>query len=246
MPLVKPIIGSNPPLVMCLESLTKRDVGKVQFEVRPTDINGATLFIDRVDLTSARSRTQLLNNINRLAGMALPLTDAMLVQVYTEFVESQARPTAGSEFFLILRRLTEENSQGTRIEVGNPPTPEAVRAAVRRALDEVAIGSPNMVLTWASEHADKLMVLDVDYHHLPSPPSEDFTTALAAAIRPRPFAWWRSHGGGLHFVYVAVPPYDANELVACAALAITQIDPTATIDLLTETRHPKSERLRSR
>jgi hypothetical protein len=90
------------------------------------------------------------------------------------------------------------------------------------------------------------MIVDVDYHHLPTPPSEDFTTALAEAIRPRPLAWWRSHGGGLHLVYVAVPPFDANELAACAALAVTQIDPTATIDLLTETRHPKSERLRNR
>ena len=244
MPLTKPIPGSNPPLVMCLEPLPKRDGGKVQFEIRPTDANGAPVFLDRVDLTSARSRTQLLNALNRLAGVAQPLSDAMLVQLHTEFVAWQARPAPGNAFVLTLRRITEVDAQGTRIEVGDPPTPEAVRTTIRHALEEIAIGGPNMLLTWSSEHADKLMVVDVDYHAQPTPPSEDFTTALAEAIRPRPLAWWRSHGGGLHLVYVSVPPYDANELAACAALAVTQIDPTATIDLLTQTRHPKSERLR--
>lgn len=246
MPLANPIPGASPPLVMTLEPLPKSAAGKVQFEVRQGGSNGTAIFIDRLDLTSARSRTNLLTALNRLAGVAQPVTDAMLVQLHSEFVAWQARPVPGITFALTLRRMDQHNSQGQTFEVGDPPTPEAVRTAIRRAIEDVAVGSPNMVLTWAPEHADKLMVLDVDYHHLPTPPSEDFTTALAEAIRPRPLAWWRSHGGGLHLVYVAVLPYDANELAACAALAVTQIDPTATIDLLTETRHPKSERLRNR
>jgi hypothetical protein len=243
MPLVKSISGSQPPLVMVLESLPKRDKGRVLFEVRSTDVNGAQQFMDRVDFTSARSRAGLVANINRIPGVAQPVTDAMLIQVFAEFTAWQAQPAPCSDFVLTLRRMTEVAAQGTSIPVENPPTPEAVRTAFTHAINDMAIAAPNMVLTWEAEHADKLQVLDVDYHHLPAAPSIDFTTALAEAVRPRPLAWWRSHGGGLHFIYIAVPPYAADELAACAALAVMQIDPTASVELLTQTRHPKSRRV---
>jgi len=241
MPFAKSLDGSNPLLVLTVAPGTGRNRDVLLIEIRQGDANGPLLYADKSDLTKASSRRTLLTNVRGVAGMPA-MTDTMLMQVLAEYRAWLDHPTKAQPFQIILRGKTEHDSQGVVIPVAEPADAAAVTTALRTALNDMAIGAPDMLLTWPTNHADKLAVVDVDYHHLPEAPSEDYTAALAAAVRPRPLAWWRSHGGGLHLVYIAVAPYAANELAACAALAITSIDPTATIELLTHTRHPKSPR----
>lgn len=244
MPLIWPLPGTNPPMVMTVEPIDKngKDQDKVRIEVREVDGNGPLRFLDKADLTSAGSRSRLLNQLGRVAGLP-SITDFMLVQLLTDYRTWHAKPTAKAPFSIVLRRRNESDTHGVHIEVAAPGNPAAVQKAIHDAIEERAVAGPDMLLTWPTEYADKLTVLDVDYHDLAQAPDEEFTTALAQAIRPRPLAWWRSHGGGLHLLFIAVPPYQADELAACAAIHVTTIDPSASIELLCHTRHPRSGRL---
>lgn len=241
MPLAKSLPGSNPPMVITVQPVDRKSNGHLLIEVREKDASGTLRTNTKADLSSATSRARLLTTINSVPGV-VPVVDAYLIQLLVDYRAWREPPADVGPFILSLHKVNESDVLGTKVEIALPVEPAAVKTAFRGAIDDLAVGAPNMVLSWNAKHADKLCVVDVDYHGQEAP-TEDFICALAGAIRPRPLAWWRSHGGGLHLVFVAVPPYDANELAACAALTVSGIDPTATVEILTSTRHPRSDRI---
>lgn len=240
MEFVKPLDGTSPPLVLTLAQIPKKPEGTLAVAVRGTNENGPLRFADTINFQKASSRKKLCDQLAQITGGSF--ADAVLMQAYSELLSTQKAAPDREEFTIILRKMTEQDAQGSSLIVPPDADAEEISASFRRAIDELAVFSPNMVLIWPKSCADKLIVVDVDYHHFTTPPDASYIEALAEAVRPRPLAWWRSHGGGLHLVYVPVPPYAADELAACAALSIFQSDPTATVELLTSTRHPRSPR----
>ena len=78
--------------------------------------------------------------------------------------------------------------------------------------------------------------LDLDTHSWPVKPGRQFLEAIAADLRPAPYASWTTHGQGLRAVFVADEKKDAELAAAIAALGV----PTRgfKIELLRTTRHP--------
>jgi hypothetical protein len=236
MPYVKAIAGSAPPLVWVLEPSTNRRGSGFDIAIHKDSAEGPMIFCDQLNLAKASGRNALVRNVPQNIGLP-PLTASDLMALHAEFQTwANALPDA-APFSLVLRRKEQPVATGQRIEHTDPIE------AIRQAMDPAISREPDLVIEWSSEHAGLLTMVDVDYHHLIEPPSEEYTDALALAVRPKPFAWWRSHGGGIHLLYAAIAPYTASELAACAAIAINVLDPTATVELLTHTRHPGSTRL---
>lgn len=83
-------------------------------------------------------------------------------------------------------------------------------------------------------HDAELTILDCDSHHLTEKPTTDALIAHLAAIEPQPDACWTSHGAGLKLVYVG--PHHREKAIAAALKVPTFL----TVELLTQTRHPRS------
>lgn len=129
---------------------------------------------------------------------------------------------------LTVRGVEQPASQGSKHEINE--------SWVRAVLPTVPI---DHVAEWKG--AELLCCLDIDYHDR-TPPSRDLlTTLLHTRVTPRPLAWHFSRSGGLHLFYVAVPPYNAEELAAIAALRFRAFDPTAGLELKTVVRGPGKE-----
>ncbi len=103
------------------------------------------------------------------------------------------------------------------------------------------------VIEWPKDQLDRLTVLDLDFHD-PSGtkprPTEAELDQLGYDLSPAPWAWWRTHGGGLKAIYapLAHASFTATELAAGAAsqLLVTPmvVRCGGTVELITRTRHP--------
>jgi DNA polymerase len=145
---------------------------------------------------------------------------------------SKEESGAATTFGVSLRGLHEPKA-GCREFAADAPL-EAIQAA----LDYKAHPSPEPVLEWSDGHG--LALLDIDFHDqlLEQRPGPHQLTVLATLIRPQPALWWCSHGRGLHLIYTAQAGFNANELAACAILTARSLEPLATEEILTRTRHP--------
>lgn len=135
-------------------------------------------------------------------------------------------------FTITLRGMEQPRSAGRSIVAATP------LQSFQAALDVRDWPASEPVLEWPSKV--QLAILDIDYHSLPMDkrPAPHQLDALAMRICPQPALYWRSHGRGLHLLYSAGGGFTAEELAACAAVHVRSLDPTATIEILSRTRHP--------
>lgn len=223
-------------LVLIVSALPKGPKERVRIEVRDDDANGRLRFEEtRTDLSHSTKRRALIRDINTMLGVTL--TDQQLLQWledYREWLQEPEGADAGL-FRIIVRRMDAPAASGHIVDHAEPLG--AFRVALERAIVET-----NVVMEWSKDRIAELAVLDVDYHTLDVRLGDDYLTAVAESLRPKPVCWWISHGGGLHAIYAELKPYTAEELAACAAFALGRVDPTCTTEILTRSRHPKSRR----
>ena len=219
MPYVKPIASSVPPHFWVLTPKTGSGSKATIVEIHQDAADGPMLFSDEVNLAKANPRTSLQRALNRLPGLA-GVTAADVLAVWNEFQAYATAPQPKAPFALTLRQKEQPVATAERVEHTDPV------AALKLVLDPAVARPPNFLIEWPAAHADLLMLVDVDYHPLPGPPDEQYTEALAHAVRPQPVAWWRSHGGGLHLIYAALAPYTASELVVSVRDCETYLMPT--------------------
>lgn len=108
-----------------------------------------------------------------------------------------------------------------------------VEECLRKAFETLDCTEP--LIEWTER--DRLCCLDVDYHYT-APPTYDELCRIVSTIRPQPFCWHPSHGGGAKLYYVKQPGFNAIELAAVAGVQWVDQSPTATFDLVKSTRHP--------
>lgn len=159
-----------------------------------------------------------------------------LLQEWTG-VEPEAPPPVEETqpFVLHIRELTQSKRTGIAyqdFDAGN---------ALYNALTDTTHKWTEPVIEWTEK--DRLACLDVDYHTA-EPPSETILHRIASSIRPQPYLWHPSHGGGAKLYYVSHPGYNATELASVAGLQWVQQDPRATFDIIKQTRHPGYTRTR--
>lgn len=94
--------------------------------------------------------------------------------------------------------------------------------------------SGNGQLRWSD--AASLCCLDIDYHGQER--NDALRESLVAFLRPQPFAWHLSKGGGIHAYYHSMPGMAADELAAVAAVGFSQIDTSAAFELKCDTWAP--------
>lgn len=92
------------------------------------------------------------------------------------------------------------------------------------------------IMKW--DDRDELSALDVDYHGALTPPSRATAMGFIADLKPRPFAAWVTHGGGIRALYKRHGSLTAFEMAACGALHMRGLDPTCKAEVITTTRHP--------
>lgn len=143
-------------------------------------------------------------------------------------------PTAGPS--IVLRSIHQPRNTGRVIQEAT------YRETLRAALDIDDFNDAEPVLEWSG--TDQLAVLDVDYHdvEMNARPNERQLALLARQVRPQPAFSWRSHGRGLHLVYVAVDGFTAAEIAAVAGLSVKGLDSSCSIEIKSETRHPRYPR----
>lgn len=108
------------------------------------------------------------------------------------------------------------------------------------ALDCRTIMAAEPLIVW--DGTDRLCALDVDFHHEPDyekRPGLDRLNGAFGAVAPAPKWCWVTHGRGFRFMYETMGGFDANELAAVAAVRIAQLEPLATVELKSATRHPR-------
>lgn len=106
---------------------------------------------------------------------------------------------------------------------------------MREALAVLDWPAPEPVLSW--QGTEVMACADVDFH-ASAPPAPARLEAIAELVRPRPAAYWVTHGGGLRLVYEGKGGFDAGELAAVACLAVRAQDPLAGLEVKCSTRHP--------
>lgn len=90
-----------------------------------------------------------------------------------------------------------------------------------------------------------IAALDVDYHHIPVPPSETECLRFCALLQPRPFAIWVTHGNGIRAFFGPEGHMSAEEMASCAALFMKHLDPRCKAEILDTSRHPLSVRTKN-
>ncbi len=140
---------------------------------------------------------------------------------------------------LIQRLLTQKSSEGQTYATGT--VEEVVLLLKRRGM--VA----ETVIEWSKDVMDRLVILDLDFHDptgLKPRPTELELDQLGYDLSPAPWAWWRTHGGGLKALYAVLThaPFTATELAAGAASQLLSTPSVVrcggTVELLARTRHP--------
>ena len=133
-------------------------------------------------------------------------------------------------FSVVLRGRLQPAAQGQRI------TGADALCAFKDALAGDC-HEPEPIIHWKG--TDKLAALDIDWHGVPTLPTEQLNDIIRK-VTPRPFAAWVTHGKGLRFMYHATDKFTADELAAMAALSVKQHPGTALvgIEIKDVTRHP--------
>jgi hypothetical protein len=108
---------------------------------------------------------------------------------------------------------------------------------LRTAL-EAPCAAAEPLLHW--NDADRLCCVDADTHGVEWDRrlTDADAARLAGQVTPRPQAFWRTHGRGLRLVYEAQAGLTASELAGVAALSLRVLEPLASLELKTVTRHP--------
>lgn len=150
------------------------------------------------------------------------------------------QPAAVQPVVIWVRGLTQLKANGLRF------TGDDVPATLRRAFAEPLNDSTitEALIEW--NDVDRLCCLDIDYHglDLDARPTCEQLRAVLDRIKPQPLAFHISHGRGAKLYYLSSPGYTARELAAVAGVSWVQIDPRATFDLTSNTRHPCYARTR--
>lgn len=114
----------------------------------------------------------------------------------------------------------------TRRKIDQSSVESVAFADINSALDGSDVTD---ILEWSSK--EWLCVLDVDYHETIVPPADWLNGLVEVHLKPKPFLWHFSKGGGLHLFYRPQGELTAEELAAVAALRFRQLDPTAGVEL---------------
>lgn len=199
----------------------RRDQVSVEAHREGDTINAATM-----DSRNSERRFKFAKSVK--------IPDAELAQAISDFLSQPAIPAPEVESAFVVRMRGLQQPRDSAIEY----TAEIPLDALKAALAVRDCSSPEPVLEW--EDVTQLAALDVDFHDLPQSgrPSPEQLTAMANAIRPKPAFSWVSHGRGLKLVYAKAGGLDANELAACATLSVRSLAPTATTEIMSQTRHP--------
>lgn len=113
-------------------------------------------------------------------------------------------------------------------------TAEDPEDAFREALTHCTTSAS--VMRW--DDRNEFSALDVDYHGALTPPSRSTALGYIAELKPRPFAAWVTHGGGIRALYKRHGALTAFEMAACGALHMRGLDTTCKAEVITTTRHP--------
>ena len=94
------------------------------------------------------------------------------------------------------------------------------------------------LITWSG--MDTLCAVDGDYHGFSHDkrPDPEYLRGRLAALAPVPLFIWITHGRGIRLIYEAREGYLASELASVGAARLLQLEPLATMELKSETRHP--------
>lgn len=150
-----------------------------------------------------------------------------------DLVEALTRPAESEEepFTILIRPTLSPASEG--VELTHQAPGPAFEAALKHLPDTYS------VIQWQGR--ERMALLDVDFHtHAPPPPNR--VEAVMRRIRPAPHWFWRSHGGGMHLLFLEHDGFRADELACAAALAALDFCPTATVEVLSITTHPLCSR----
>lgn len=165
---------------------------------------------------------QFCESTEDTAGFDFDLSPELLAE-WTKLPDT----TSPEPFTIQVRELQQLKKFARQVEAATPD--DALRAAFE------VLDCTEPLIEWTDRN--KLCCLDVDYHYT-TPPTYDELVATIHQIKPAPFAWHPSHGGGAKLYYHAQPGYTALELAAVAGLQWIEHCPTATFDLVKTSRHP--------
>ncbi len=109
---------------------------------------------------------------------------------------------------------------------------------IESALGDGALQSAEPLIFW--DGLDRLCAVDADFHAFPydKRPTVETLQGRLVSIAPAPSLCWVTHGRGLRLIYKAQGIYLANELAAVALARLLQLEPLATGELKSSTRHP--------
>lgn len=132
---------------------------------------------------------------------------------------------------LFVRGIQQKRDGATAYEAAPNETPLAL-------LDRVLpLVGPEQIVEWDKADADRLAMLDGDYHDEGGRPSAEWVeTTLRGRMRTLGPRWHLTRRGGFHSYYEGTPTLAANEVAALAALEWKGIDPTAGVEIKTVTR----------
>ena len=136
------------------------------------------------------------------------------------------------KFGLVLRGMHQPKAAGLKIDDDMP------LAALKAALTVNNYPASEPVIEWDTTRL--AACLDIDFHGLSfdQRPSLPQLQVITASVQPKPALSWTTHGRGLRLIYVADAGFQADELAACAALGVMSLEPAATVEILSRTRHP--------
>jgi hypothetical protein len=109
---------------------------------------------------------------------------------------------------------------------------------IESALDDTAIQSAEPLIYW--DGIARLCAVDADFHSFAfeARPTVETLQGRLCALQPAPSLCWITHGHGIRLIYKSQGIYHASELAAVASTRLLQLEPLATVELKTSTRHP--------
>lgn len=92
----------------------------------------------------------------------------------------------------------------------------------------------NPIVEW--EGTGNACFLDVDYHHVSTPPSSGQLEFVMARIQPQPVFWFESRSGGIHAYYIKQQGVPGDVLAAVASFSYRTLEPVGTFDIIPRSR----------
>lgn len=218
-------------------------MSKVEVELLPPEKGskgtryGYSLYVDgekqsdqRIDPKSVKHQQQIAKEAGVEKAVVLGWLDSM--KTATEPKKFLASSDAGRDpLRLTVRGIEQTRDQGTVYE-GAPG--ESPIALFRRVLDLVG---PDRIVEWPKADADRLAMLDIDYHDPSLRPSSEWVESLVQTkLKPLGPVWNMTRNGGVHVYFEGTDRLQADELAALAALNYKGLDPTAGVEIKTVTR----------